>query len=122
MHAEWRRKVSLFGRYFWIFIQSKKFYTFYEIYKIPCQDACTIFIKMHHLNGSKTIASEENCHPTPKLTLTQVLTLTGGLFSSRAVVWLTPKPKTNPNLDPNPNPNQGAIFHGGNCPDTHLNK
>ena len=29
-------------------------------------------------DGSWTIAPEENCPPTPKLTLTQPLTLTGG--------------------------------------------
>ena len=47
--------------------------------------------------------------PTPKLTLTQSLTLTGGQFSSGAIVWLHPNPKTNPNLDPNPNPKRGAF-------------
>ena len=57
--------------------------------------------------GSSTIASEENCPPTPKLTLTQTLTLTGGLFSSGEIVWLLPNPTANPNLDPNPNPNRG---------------
>ena len=41
----------------------------------------------------------------PKLTLTQTLTLTRGDFSSRAIVWLRPNPKTNPKLVPNPNPN-----------------
>ena len=51
--------------------------------------------------------------PTPKLTLSQTLTLTGGQFFSRAIVWLPPNPKTNPDLEPNPNPNQGAIFLGG---------
>ena len=42
--------------------------------------------------GSRTIAPEENCPP--------------------------PNPKTNPNPNPNPNLNRGAIFLGGNCPDT----
>ena len=49
--------------------------------------------------------------PIPK-TLTQPLTLTGGQFSSGAIVWLPPNRKINPNLDPNPNPNRGAIFLG----------
>lgn len=30
----------------------------------------------------------------------------------------TPNPNFNPNSIPNPNPNQGAIFLGGDCPDT----
>ena len=59
------------------------------------------------------MAPKENCLPTPKLTLTQPLTLTGGQFSSGALVWLHPNPKINSNLDPNPNPNRGAIFLGG---------
>ena len=63
--------------------------------------------------GSRTIAPEENCPPTPKLTLSQTLTLTEGQSSSVAIVWLSPNPKTNPHLDPNPNPNRGAIFLGG---------
>ena len=65
MHAEWRLKVSLFGHYLWIFIQSKIVYTFYEIYKIPRQDVCATFIKIHHRNGSRTIALEEIA-PNPK--------------------------------------------------------
>ena len=43
---------------------------------------------------------------------TQTLTLTRGQFFSGAVVWLLPKPKTNPDLDQNPNPNRGAIVRG----------
>ena len=43
------------------------------------------------LNGSRIIVPDENCPPTPKLTLSQTLTLTGG-----------------------------TIFLGGNCPDTFL--
>ena len=70
--------------------------------------------------GSRTIALEENCLPTPKLTLTQTLAITGGgqLFSG-AIVWSPPNPKTNPDLDPNPNPNQGAIFLGGQLSGYH---
>ena len=68
--------------------------------------------------GSRTIAPKENCRPpsppTTRLTLSQTLTLTKGQFSSGAIAWLPPNPKTNPNLDPNPNPNRGgAIFLGG---------
>ena len=65
------------------------------------------------LNGSRTIVPDENCPPTPKLTLSQTLTLTGGQFFSGAIVSLPPNPKTNPDLDPNPNPNRGAIFLEG---------
>ena len=36
--------------------------------------------------GSRTIASEENCLQTLSLTLTEILTRTGGRFSSRAIV------------------------------------
>ena len=79
--------------------------------------------KTHYSNefcrkSSRTIAPEENCPPTPKLTLTQPLTLTGGQFSSGAIVWLSPNPKTNPNLDPSPNPKRGQFSSGVNCPDT----
>ena len=48
--------------------------------------------------------------PNPKLTLTQTLTLSGGQFSSGAIVWLLPNPKTKPNLNSNPNPNRGGNF------------
>ena len=65
------------------------------------------------LNGSRKIAPEENCPLTPKLTLTQPLTLTGGQFSSGAIIRLLHNPKTNPNLEPNPKPNLGAIFIEG---------
>ena len=42
-------------------------------------------------NGSRTISPEENCPPTPilSLTLTQRLTLNGGQFSS-GVIACTP--------------------------------
>ena len=53
-----------------------------------------------------TIAPKENCPPTAKLTLRQTLTLTGGQFSSGAVAWLSPHPKTNLDLDLKPNPNR----------------
>ena len=63
--------------------------------------------------GSRTTAPEKNMPSTPKLTLTQTLTLTGEQFSSRTIFWLPLNPKTNPNLDPDHNPNRGAIFFGG---------
>ena len=59
------------------------------------------------------IAPEENCPRAPKLILTQTPTLIGGQFSSEAIAWLPPSPKTNPNLDPNLNPTRRAIFFGG---------
>ena len=62
--------------------------------------------------SSRTIFHEENCQPTPKLTLSQTLTLTGGQIFSGAIVWLLPNLKTDHYLDPNPNPNRGAIFLG----------
>ena len=49
-------------------------------------------------NGSRTIAPEENCHPTPKLTLTQPLALTRSQIFSGPIFWLPPNPKTNSNL------------------------
>ena len=71
--------------------------------------ANTIFINVTNLhNGSRSIAPEENCPPTPKLTLSQTQTLTGGgQFSLGAFFWLPSNPKSNPDLDPNPNPNRG---------------
>ena len=59
------------------------------------------------------MAPEENFPPTPKLTLTQLLTLARRQFSSGAIVWLHPEPRTYSNLDENPNPNRGTIFLGG---------
>ena len=55
-------------------------------------------------SGSSTIAPEENCPPTAKLILIKPLNLTRGQFSSKAIVWLPPNPKTKPNLDPKPQP------------------
>ena len=48
--------------------------------------------------------------PTPKLTLTQTVTLTRGQFSSGGIIWLSSNPKTNHNLDPNSNPNRGGAI------------
>ena len=59
-------------------------------------------------NDSRTIAPEENCSPTPKLTLTQLLALTRSQIFSGAIFWLPPNPKTNPNLDQNPNRKWGG--------------
>ena len=33
---------------------------------------------------------------------------------------VAPNPTSNPNAKPNPNSNRGAIFLGGNCPDTAI--
>ena len=61
--------------------------------------------------------------PTPKLIITQTLTLTGWQFSSATSVWLPPNSKVNPALDPNPNPYEGDEGGGnlppGDCSDTH---
>ena len=54
----------------------------------------------------RKIAPNPKTNPQPNLTLTEEQ-----LFL-RAIVWLPPKPKTNPDLDPNSNHNQGAIFLG----------
>ena len=70
-------------------------------FKIGSLKDFAVFTEKH---GSRTIATKENCPPTPKLTLGQTLTLTGDQFSLGAIVWLPPNPKTNPNLDPNPQP------------------
>ena len=62
---------------------------------------------------------QENFSPTPKLTLTQTLTLTGGgaiFFGDNCLV--APNSKTNPNLDSNTKPSRGQFFSGDNCPDT----
>ena len=69
-------------------------------------------------NGSRTIASEENSPPTPKLILSQTPTLTGGQPFSGELVWLLPNSETNSHLDPSPNPNWGQFSSGGNYPDT----
>ena len=61
----------------------------------------------------------ENCAPTSKLTLIQTLTLTGGQFSSGAMVWLPPT-LTKLKLDLNPNPNLGAIFFEGRLSGYHI--
>ena len=94
-----------------------------------------LFLKksnMEGFNGSRTIAPPlptPNCPrgnlpplpPTPKLTLTQTLTLTRGQFSTMAIVWLPPTLKLTLTLTQTPIPNRGAIFLGGNCPDTGFN-
>ena len=77
-----------------------------------------LFLDYIFFGGSRKIAPEENCSPNAKLTLSQTLTLNGRQFSSGAIVWLSPNPKTNPGLDPNLSPNRGQFSSGGNCPDT----
>ena len=54
-------------------------------------------MKISLLCSSRTISPEENCPPTPKLTLTQSLTLTEGQCFSGEIVCLPPNPKTKPN-------------------------
>ena len=44
----------------------------------------------------------------------------GGQFSSGAIVWLSPNPRTNSDLDINHNLNRDAIFLGRNCPDNEF--
>ena len=57
---------------------------------------CVLFSVIRHKRksylqeGSRAIAAEENCPPTPKLTLTQTLNLTRGQFYLGAIVWLSP--------------------------------
>ena len=58
------------------------------------------------------MGSEENCPPTPTLTLTQTLNITKGQYFPGGIAWFSPNSKTNPNLDRNTNPNRGAIFLG----------
>ena len=73
-----------------------------------------LFTSWHNVKkGSRAIAPKENCTSTPKLTLSQTLTLIGVHFSSGAIVLLPANPKTNPDLDPNVNPNRGVIFLDG---------
>ena len=79
-----------------------------------------LFLDYIFFGGSRTIAPVENCPSTAKLTLRQTITLTGGQFSSGAIVWLSPNPKTNPDPDPSPNPNRGAIFLGGQLSGYHF--
>ena len=73
------------------------------------------------LNGSRTIASKENCPSTPKLTLTQPLTLTGDNFPQGHLSGCPPTLKVTPNLDPNPTPNREAIFLEGKLSRYHSN-
>ena len=51
--------------------------------------------------------------PNPKTNPQPNLTLTEEQLFLRAIVWLPPKPKTNPDLDPNPNHNRGGQFSSG---------
>ena len=84
---------------------------------IPFQVSHQMLRKTEYIaTGSRTIASEENCPPNSKLTLT----LTEGHFFSDAIVWLPSNPKTNPDLDPNPNSNRKGIVRIllWFCPDT----
>ena len=66
--------------------------------------------------GIRTIAPEENCPHRLGLGLVWGW----GQFSQDNCPRRKLPPNTNPNSYPNPNPNlyQGAIFLGGNCPNT----
>ena len=70
--------------------------------------------------GSRTIALEENCLPTPKLTLTQTLAITGGgNFSRGQLSDHPPTLKLTLTLTQTPTLTRGGGFSlGGNCPDT----
>ena len=63
------------------------------------------------LNGSRTIAPEENLLPTQKLNLTSTLTLTKGRLSSGAIVWLPQTLKLTLALTETP-----PLTGGGNFP------
>ena len=79
---------------------------------------CFLRFNMMWKNGFLDNCPQRKLPSTPKLILSQTLTLNGGHVFSGAIVWLPSNPKTNPDLDPNPNPNQGQFSSGGNCPDT----
>ena len=83
--------------------------------------ANTIFINVTNLhNGSRSIAPEENCPPTPKLTLTQTQTLTGeggGNFPREQLSGCPPTLKVTLTLTQTPTLT-GGNFPRGNRPDT----
>ena len=68
--------------------------------------------------GSRTIAPKKNCPPTPKLILTEPLTLTRGQFCSEAIVRLPPTLKLTLTLTQTPTLTGGQFSSGANCPDT----
>ena len=71
--------------------------------------------------GSRTIGPRENCPPTPKLTLTQTLSLTRQQFSSGAIAWLPPQTlKLILTLAKTPTLTQGHFSSGSNCPVTNF--
>ena len=67
-----------------------------KTYSIQFHLSCSVnlsyfYFFIHGFQNSRTIAPEENCPPpNPKLTLNLTPTLTGGQFSSGAIVWLPP--------------------------------
>ena len=83
--------------------------------------ANTIFINVTNLhNGSRSIAPEENCPPTPKLTLSQTQTLTGeggGNFPREQLSGCPPTLKVTLTLTQTPTLT-GGNFPRGNRPDT----
>ena len=62
----------------------------------------------------------ENFPAVPKLTLTKILTLTRGQFSSGAIVWLPPTLKLTLTLTKTPTLTGGQFSSEGNCLDTYL--
>ena len=78
----------------------------------PHSRRCFCCSKVALYRGSMTIATEENCPPTPKLAPNQTLTLTGEQFLLGAIVSLPHNPKTNPNLDQTPTLTGGQISSG----------
>ena len=107
------KRLLLNGRHWYSTNEILKFY-YWDKMEVSLFSFSLLFIRVLFLDYIffrvlRQLPPEEDCPPTTNLTLSQSLTLTGGKFSSGAIVWLSPNPKTNPNPDPNPNPNQGAV-------------
>ena len=90
MHAEWRLKVSFFGDYFWIFISQKLIILFMKSTKFPAKMHVPSLLRYTILTVLGQLLPRKIAPPQKKkLTLTQTLTLTAGLFSSGAIVRIT---------------------------------
>ena len=83
------------------------------------QFPCNV-VNLQKTNGSRAIAPRKIA-PNPKSNPYPNLNLTRGQFSSGAIAWLPPNPKTNLNLDQNANPNRGQFSPGGICLDNKTN-